>query len=59
MEIFLNFRQIKLLMKNKLTVISIFFFNSNILVGLKIDYTCLGGSWNGKVWEPLVYDIGS
>ncbi len=28
-------------------------FISNILVGLEIDYTCLGGSWNGKVWEPL------
>ncbi len=22
-------------------------------MGLEIYYTCLGGSWNGKVWEPL------
>ncbi len=38
---------------NKLIVMSIVFLISNILVGLEIDYTCLGGSWNGKVWEPL------
>ncbi len=30
---------------------SVVFFVTNILVGLEIDYTCLGGSWNGKVWE--------
>ncbi len=29
------------------------FLISNILVGREIDYTCLYGSWNGKVWEPL------
>ncbi len=28
------------------------FFISNILVGLEIDYTCLGGSWNGKFGNP-------
>ncbi len=45
-----------LLIKIKLIVMSIVFLISNILVGLEIDYTCLGGSWNGKVWEPLLQD---
>ncbi len=52
MIIFHNFRHIKLLINNKLSHFKVFL--SYILVGLEIDYTCLGGSRNEKVWEPAI-----
>ncbi len=44
-----------LLIMIKLIVMSIVFLSQIFWWVLKLDYTCLGGSWNGKVWEPLFY----
>ncbi len=44
MFIFLSFRHVKLLIQNKLSHFNRFVIFSYFLVGLKIDYTCLGGS---------------